>query len=134
LLVNLKLRLSQEKTFITNAKKNSANFLGLRISRLSTSKGQMKNIKNSLGHRVRIGGSASMIKAPINELIEKLIERQLATYKINSKNKKMIVGLPMLKLQHLPLYDIVIRYKSVLNGIFNYYSFVDNRSRLNVIY
>jgi hypothetical protein len=28
----------------------------------------------------------------------------------------------------------VLRYRSVLNGIFNYYSFVNNKSRLNVIH
>jgi hypothetical protein len=101
---------------------------------LSTSKGQIKNIKNTLGHRVRIDGTASIINAPINELIGKLIERQLALYKTNSKNKRMVVGVPIPKLQHLPVYDIVLIYRSVLNGIFNYYSFVDNRSRLNVIH
>jgi hypothetical protein len=119
---------------MTNASKSYANFLGLRISRFPTFKGQIKKRKNTLGHRVRIGGTASIINAPINELIGKLIERQLATYKTNSKNKKMVVGVPILKLQHLPLYDIVLRYRSVLNGIFNYYSFVNNKSRLNVIH
>jgi hypothetical protein len=40
----------------------------------------------------------------------------------------------MTNFQLLPMYDILIRYKGVLNGILNYYSFVDNKSRLSIIY
>lgn len=132
--INLNLELSQEKTLITNAIKGAAYFLGVKVSRLSYISGQIKNRKNFKGHQGRIYATATLLKAPIQTLIDKYIDDNVAVYKKNAKNKKVLVGLPMTKWQLLPIYDILIRYKGVLNGILNYYSFVDNKSRLSIIY
>jgi hypothetical protein len=63
-----------------------------------------------------------------------MIDKGLAKYKIDRFGKKRIQGVHKGAWVNLPIKDMVVRYKAVLNGILNYYSFVDNRSRLNVIY
>lgn len=131
---NLKLELSQEKTFLTKAATSYAKFLGVYISRLSSSKNQMKNYRSKFNHFVRISSTATILTAPIKELIMKFIAKDLAEYKNNSKNMKILVGKPINKWQNLPLIDILFRYKTIWNGIINYYSFVDNKSRLRTIH
>jgi len=41
-----------------------------------------------------------------------------------------IVPQPILKLFNLPIRDIILRYRTMLNGVLNYYTFVNNRPQL----
>lgn len=137
LIKTLKLRLSKTKTRITDAEKgNPARFLGTNITKVSESRKdkQIKFYRNKHGHKTRISTTAVRMTAPINDLINKMIDKGLAKYKIDRFGNKTIQGVHKGAWVNLPIKDMVVRYKAVLNGILNYYSFVDNRSRLNVIY
>lgn len=131
---HLNLELSEEKTLITNAGKSKAKFLGVEISRTSSVKGEIKSFRNSLGHKQRIPTTATILNAPIKKLLEKLVERKIMVWGKTKRNGIGIVPQPILSLTVLPVPDIIIRYKMILNGIFNYYSFVNNRPRLVVVY
>lgn len=131
----LKLTLSPEKTLITDAFGiRPAVFLGTRITRVKAMKGQIKNYRNKKGHQQRISGTGTFMTAPIETLINKMITKGLAEQKINRHGEPVYQGKARSGWQNLPTKDIVVRYKSILNGILNYYSFVDNKSRLNIIY
>jgi hypothetical protein len=112
LKINLKLELSQEKTLITKADTSHTKFLGVKISRLSGVNNLIKNDRSRFNHFVGIS-STILLKAPIKELINKFMEKGLAEYKLNSRNKKILVGKPINKWQNLPLIDILIRYKAI---------------------
>ena len=131
----LKLTLSQEKTLITDTDgMNPAVFLGTNITRIKPINNQIKNYKNKQGHSVRIPATATRMTAPINILIQKMIDKGIAEKKIDRHGKIVIQGKARYAWQNLPEKDIIIRFKAILNGILNYYSFVDNKSRLNIIY
>ena len=48
--------------------------------------------------------------------------------------KTGIVPQPILKFTNLPINKIILIYQRILNEVFDYYSFVDNRPRLIVVY
>ena len=131
----LKLSLSDEKTLITNTFGiKPATFLGTNITRVKAMKNQIKNYKNRKGHKVRISSTATRMTAPIHAIIEKMIAKKIAEKKINRHGMEVIQGKARSGWQNLPIKDIIIRFKAILNGILNYYSFVDNKSRLNIVY
>ena len=66
--------------------------------------------------------------APIPEIISKLREKGLASNKPNT-----LKGRHLPKLLPLEVTDIINRYNSIVRGYLNYYSFVDNRTRLSKI-
>lgn len=68
----MKLSLSQEKTLITNARRQRAKFLGTYIKRIASSTGQNKVIKTKLGDRRRTPTGGLWMTAPIPEIVEKL--------------------------------------------------------------
>jgi hypothetical protein len=131
---HLNLELSEEKTLITNSGNSKAKFLGVDISRVSNVKGEIKSFKNTLGHSQRIPTTSTILNAPIKKLISVLVERGIVRWDKVKHDRIGIVPLPILSLTALPIPDVIIRYKMILNGIFNYYSFVNNRPRLIVIY
>jgi len=94
---NLRLTLSKEKTLITKASTKSARFLGTRISRLAPVRGQILNKKNGKGHRVRIKSTSTIMKAPIKDIIVRLIDKDMAGYKLNRIGVKIVVGKPIIK-------------------------------------
>lgn len=69
------------------------------------------------------------MEAPIKNLIEKLKNNNIIQYIGNKVIPKAIQHLTV-----LPIKDIILRYRSILSGILNYYSFVDNRPYLKKIY
>lgn len=66
--------------------------------------------------------------APILEIVKKLEGKGFMTSKLGSWVPKSIG-----KFTVLPVKDIIVRYLAIRNGITNYYSFADNKSRLNKI-
>lgn len=131
----LKLTLSQEKTLITDTDgRRPAVFLGTNITRVKPINNQIKNYKNKQGHRVRIPDTATRMTAPVDILIQKMIDKGIAEKKMNRHGKIVIQGKARNGWQNLPEKDITVRFKAILNGILNYYSFVDNKSRLNIIH
>ena len=69
------------------------------------------------------------MEAPIQTLITKL-EKNGFIKIIGDRIKAQVQN----TLTLLPIRDLIIRYRSILSGILNYYSFVDNRPKLKTIY
>ena len=88
LKVKLKLRLSDDKTKITNAKHDEANFLGFRITKL-------KSFLRILFH--------------MDRLIHKL--------KDNGMGNPLGYPIAMIKIQNIPLQDIIKHANNVLRGL-----------------
>lgn len=126
----LGLTLNMDKSKVTSLKKGF-NFLGAEIfvKKFNDTKEQPrvkyqrngKNIDAKFHPRI-------VMHAPIKSLLDKLVERKF----IKAVNKEYYpIGLTrMFTHDHE---DILRYYNSVINGIVNYYSFVDNRMNLSSI-
>jgi len=119
-LEKINLTLSEEKTLITNARAERAVFLGTQIKRLISNKGEVKVFK---GKKIPTGNL--LMTAPIPKLVDKAIGKGLLTV----RNGRW-VPLPMKMFVPLQDSDIILRFNTIIRGILNYYSFVDNRQRL----
>lgn len=124
----LKLTLSEEKTHIRNARSEEAFFLGtvLRIG-IKGAEPKHKRVKTASGKEFvkRTTGHTTRMEAPIQKLIARLAERGFCSRD----------GTPLCKRGwiYLDLDQIVKQYNSVLEGLRNYYSFVDNYNALKYI-
>lgn len=126
-LQNLKLELSEEKTLITNLKKDTAKFLGVIIGTnfdsLSISKQKIK------GFVRRASYINVTMTAPIKTLLQRLENQGF----LRLRNGKYM-PLPIRPLSVLPTIDLIIRYRSILRGFLQYYSYADNIRELRTIY
>jgi nicotine oxidoreductase len=127
LLETLKLRLSEEKTHITNARAEKTHFLG---TNLKVGSGGTPNVvltTNGSGKRFkrRSTGWETVMQAPLSKLIRRLRDKGMCS----------IEGRPLAKRgwAFLDAEQIVALYSSVNHGIQNYYRFADNWSRLSRI-
>lgn len=126
-LAALKLELSEEKTLITNAREDRAKFLGTFIKRLASSR-SVQYYKNGKGHSQRVPTGNLWMSAPILETVKRLEDKDFLERKGYRWVPKSIGSLTL-----LPVQDIIMRYNSIMNGIANYYSFMDNRRYLRKI-
>jgi Type II intron maturase/Reverse transcriptase (RNA-dependent DNA polymerase) len=127
---NLKLEASQEKTKITNISSEAATYLGFEIrkhdSKYTESLRSTVNTKdNSFESRERRATNTRiLLYAPIQKLLKKLeTEKFLVKGKPRSINKFIF----------LHPHEIVTRYSAIMRGIYNYYTFVDNKNLLQQI-
>lgn len=67
--------------------------------------------------------------APVTKIITKLREKGIA-----SRNPDKLKARYVPKFLPLEVTDIINRYNSIVRGYLNYYSFVDNRTRLAKIH
>ena len=67
--------------------------------------------------------------APVPELIKKLVDKGILKVREGKWVPRSISSLIPLEIK-----NIILRYNSIIRGILNYYSFVDNRSRLSKIH
>ncbi|WP_236601789.1 reverse transcriptase/maturase family protein [Ktedonobacter sp. SOSP1-52] len=124
---SLKLTLSEEKTCITHARKEQAQFLGTQlcigrggIQRIvTTTNGSGKPIKR------RSTGSEMIMTAPMSKLIKRLQSKGFCTAAGHPHSKKGWI--------HLDADQIVALYNGINRGIQNYYRFVDNFNHLTQI-
>nr|YP_010836049.1 hypothetical protein QLP54_mgp17 [Phyllosticta yuccae]WGC90064.1 hypothetical protein [Phyllosticta yuccae] len=112
----LKLKLSETKTLITNASKEKAIFLGTSIGMA-----QHQSYSRTYGYSTRNAKEIRM-EAPKNRIIKKLNESgimkgelAIPKYIWNSNTKD----------------EIILLYNSVYRGIINYYSFTHNINQLS---
>ncbi len=129
----LRLTMSWEKTKITNAKEDKLLFLGANIYRPSSQSGDTKVIKKRMGNREyfsRIPASRLSLCIPVRRVIDKLANQGFCVIKDYDQGK--IIPKGKTAWINLSLYDIVLRYNAVLQGIANYYSFADNRPRMQI--
>lgn len=67
--------------------------------------------------------------APIPELTKKLVDKGILKVKEGKWVPRSISSLIPLGIK-----NIILRYNSIIRGILNYYSFVDNKSRLSKVH
>lgn len=130
----LRLTLHWDKTKITHAKDGRAHFLGADIYRPSSRTGDSKVIRKTIGTRrfkSRIPATRLALLAPIRKLVERLAAQRICEIRDYSAGK--IIPIAKTSWINLPIYDIILRYRLLLNGILHYYSFAHNYSRLNWI-
>lgn len=152
---NLKIELNEEKTKITHMTRDKAYFLGTEIR--TTDRKYSRSLRSKYKRNGKIftrlpsTGKVKMY-APVKKLITKLKNKGFAKevkvpeapkHILNSKGckklKKVANGrtriVPCANTKWIQLTEIQLleRYQSVLTGILNYYSFVDNYSRLHAV-
>jgi hypothetical protein len=134
-LVNhLRLNLNLEKTKITNAKKDKAHFLGAEIYRPTSRNLGSKEIRKSVGPRSymsRIPATKLALHMPVKKIVQKLQNQQLC--EIRDYEKGQIYPTGKASWINLDLKEILLRYNLILRGFDNYYSFAENRSRMQFI-
>lgn len=119
----LGLALSMEKTHIRNAKTEEAFFLGTRINIGSTTQKVQKVVRNGKVFDKRVTGWLPQMWAPVSKLVERLRTKGFCAQD----------GKPLPKMSYALLDDdqIIMMYGSIIRGLLNYYSFVDNYSKLS---
>ena len=130
----LLLTMSWEKTKITSAEKEKLIFLGAEIHRPSSRNGDKKVIRNNIAGREcfsRIPATRMFLNIPIRRVIDKLANQGFG--KIVDFDQGKIIPTGKTSWINLSLYDIVLRYNTILLGLVNYYSFADNKPRLQLI-
>ena len=124
-LKELKLELSEEKTFITNARSDRAKFLGTYIKRMASDVTLFYRSKKGR-KKMRIPSGNIWMTAPMEILIQKLKDKGFL-------GKEKFIPRPITKFITLPVPDIILRFNTIISGTLNYYSFSDNRSQLSKI-
>jgi hypothetical protein len=89
---------------------------------------------SSVRGRAQVPSVIMKMNAPYHLLINKLIDKGIVKMGRVAGGKTGIVPQPILKFVNLPINEIILRYQAILNEVFNYYSFVDNRPKLIVVY
>lgn len=122
LLKEFFLELNLEKTKITNAKQNSAFFLGYKVHISLPTKDRIQYLPKR-GNKLARLSSRPLLDAPIEKIVLKL----------NSVGYCKTDGTPTRfgKFLHAPLIEIIYKYKSLQNGLLNYYSMANNYGRLS---
>lgn len=116
-LHSLKLSLSLEKTLITNTREEQAKFLGTLIFR------------GNRNHCKRTASGALHLSAPLAEIVKRLKEKKF----LKKRDDGLIPDFPNI-LRALPVKELILRYRTILSGILNFYSFADNKLQLKKIY
>jgi group II intron reverse transcriptase/maturase len=124
----LKLTLSSEKTVITSAFKDRANFLGMRIGNPNYKSVKVNTIhtEGKRTHRRRVNNNALIrLEAPKDKLIKRLAEEGFCDRNGNPTSKTSLIN-------NDPD-DIVGHFNRVKRGLFNYYKPVNNKDVMNYI-
>lgn len=108
-------------------KSDTAKFLGVLIRTSFLKDSQQKKVIN--GFSKRVGNMNIIMNSPIKTLIQRLEDKGFIK-RFNNKIK----ALPMTSLSPLPTVSLILRYRSIMKGYSNYYSFADNIGRLKYIY
>lgn len=129
---HLKLEVSQEKTKITNISSEAATYLGFEIrkhDRKNTeSLDKRSTVINKDSSYKRFERSSKKTRIILYAPIQKLLKK-LETEKFLVKGKPRSIN----KFIFLHPHEIVKRYSAIMRGIYNYYTFVDNKNLLQQI-
>nr|NP_066494.1 orf762 [Rhodomonas salina]AAG17765.1 orf762 [Rhodomonas salina] len=127
----LKMDLKESKIRVVHLKKQSIFFLGTTIYGISCVEKPMRTVKHSnwkTSIKIRVTPRVGL-HAPMKVLLEKLLQNKFVKRDKEGIFKPTALG----KLVNFDHADIIGYYNSVARGIMNYYSFVDNYSRLGSI-
>jgi group II intron reverse transcriptase/maturase len=119
------LEINEDKTIISSTRKHFK-FLGASIVNPST---RNYIVKSGRGSLKKVAVLRSLVKAPIDELINRLIKLGLA--KLNNQGKALPKG--RTNLFNAEHYDIVQWYNSKIQGILSYYSFASNFPKIQYV-
>ena len=122
LLKRFYLKLNFKKTKIVHAKQDSAYFLGYNICVSLPTKDRIQYLSKR-GHKLVRITSRPLLNAPIKKILLKL--SSVGYCKRNGTPTRL--G----KLLHESLTEIIYKYKSLQNGLLNYYSMANNYGRLS---
>jgi len=117
-LQSLGLALSEEKTLITNTRRGKVKFLGTLIKRIAPTRGSPTRAAGNL-----------WLTAPLSILAKRL--RDKGFWKPGPNGP---IALGITEFIPLPVKDMILRYRTILAGFLNYYSFADNIGSLIYIY
>ena len=113
------LKMSQDKTLITNSTTSKALFLGTEIFNTRFRSRQTRKIVTKMNRVVTTNfPGRPQLKAPLDRIFKKLMVRGYC----KANYKPTFVG----RLLYLPELEIVSNFCSVARGILNYYSFASN--------
>jgi group II intron reverse transcriptase/maturase len=124
---HLKLELSEEKTHITHAREEQAQFLGTQLFIGRGGIQRVVTISNGLSKpfKRRSTGSEIVMEAPVPKLLQKLEKKGFCTAKGIPTTKKAWI--------YLDPDQIVLLYNGINRGLQNYYRFADNFRRFTRI-
>lgn len=125
----LHLELSPEKTLITNTRREKIEFLGvLFYVPKPTNFTIMRMIKGRMA-KSRINNVKIRFEMPMKKIISKLLEQGFLKRSPNRPNK--LITNAITKWIFLDHEKILMRYNAVINGFYNYYSFVYNLPQMH---
>ena len=121
---HLKLELSEEKTRLTHAREEQAQFLGTHIFISRRGAQRVKTVSQGPGkpYKRRTTGSETLMEAPLSQLLHRLEKKGFCTAK----------GIPTAKKAWIFLQpdQMVLLYNGINRGLQNYYRFADNFKQL----
>lgn len=125
---NLKLEMSLDKTHLTHFTQKPIKFLGVSILNrmLASNKPVIQKKIGAYKQRTRTTIRLSL-QAPIRELLDRMVEKGFMKW--NEKGD-YCHATSLRRVVNLDHATILQYYQMVINGILNYYSFVDNRANL----
>jgi group II intron reverse transcriptase/maturase len=121
----LKLELTQDKTLLTHFTHHAVNFLGVSI--LNRSRTANKPVISTASGKKRRAAIRLSMQAPIRKLIDASVKNGFLRWNKDGSYAKATAQRRLINWEHG---DIIRYYQSVINGVLNYYSFVDNRAKL----
>jgi len=127
----LKLKLSEEKTKITNLIHNKASFLGFYFMMYKPKESKF-TFSNRQGHirKTKIGHNRIWLLVPMDKILSKLSnEGFLKDYQPKSK----IIPNAKTSWIYLDHHNILMRYNMMSRGLLNYYSIANNRFAFHLI-
>lgn len=123
----LNLELNEEKTYVTSASKDKALFLGTLLScPVYKEEKLVKREKNGIILKQRKSSANIRMTLPLAKVLTRLKE---ANFCNSAKSSR-----PKFQWLHYSHKEILLSYNAVINGISNYYSFIDNCGALALIY
>lgn len=130
------LLLDLSEKILISAGTSKVKFLETELSSVSSVRGGIKDYRNSRGDpgSTQVSTTVMRMDAPYLCLVNKLIAKGIVKIGRVGGGNTGIVPQPILKLTNLPINKIILIYQRILNEVFDYYSFVDNRPRLIVVY
>jgi hypothetical protein len=124
---NLKLELHEDKTLITNSSQSKAIFLGTEIRCPIYKEEKIINRKRKgKVYKQRKSSANTRMDMPVKRIIDKLKTAHICDGGGKAQPKYQWLGYT-----HK---EIILAYNSIINGISNYYSFIENMSALARIY
>lgn len=117
----LKLKTEEDSITISHLASEKVKFLGVLIGRRDR-----KYVESLVGQRAERAFGRIFLEAPVNEIVDKLVDRGFAV------NEEFPRG--MSAWIHLEAEEIMRRYKNIMRGLMKYYSIVDNKNMMRRVF